>query len=293
MPMAVPFREVRHEQPDDCLHHEAIEVRGRLHGWCIPAHRHENLHQFQLLLTGSARITLDTEVHEVAAPFALMVAPGTIHQFVYAPESQGQQVTVPTAVLRQALAGVSVFASGLYRSLLLQPEGRELALLSGWFDQLASEYAARQPGRNEALQAQSLMLAMWFLRQAESSASDAQQRALRDTLVRRFQALVETHYRHHWAIQDYARELQVSADHLSKACKAITGEGALDLVQERVLLEARRLLAHGSASVQQVALALGFEDASYFSRFFSRRAGQSPSAYRAAVELGMAPRAAD
>jgi AraC family transcriptional regulator, transcriptional activator of pobA len=291
MPMAVPFREVRHEQPEDCLHHEAIDVRGRIHGWSIPAHRHENLHQFQLLSRGSACITLDTEVHDVAAPFAVMIAPGTVHRFVYQPDSEGQQVTVPTALLRQALSNVSSLMSGLYRSLLLQPTHDETALLAERFHQLADEYASRSPGRSEALQAQSLMLALWFLRQAGVSATDAHQHALRDTLVRRFRALLEFHYRDHWSLQDYAGELQVSADHLSKACKAITGQSALELVQERLLLEARRLLAFGSATVQQVALELGFEDASYFSRFFSRRAGQSPSAYRVAVALGMAPRA--
>ena len=47
--LLVPFREVRHEQPDDCLHYEPVAVRGKLHDWTIPAHRHDALHQFQLL----------------------------------------------------------------------------------------------------------------------------------------------------------------------------------------------------------------------------------------------------
>lgn len=288
MPLAVPFREVRHEQPEDCLHHESIEVRGRMHGWSIPAHRHENLHQFQLLLKGAARITLDLQVFEVQAPFAVMIAPGHVHQFDYEPESEGQQVTVPTAHLRQGLQGAPALSAALGQSRLLRPAQAELSAIADLVGQVAREYQARQCGRVEALRAQSLLMALWFLRQSSFEAGDVQQRALRDTLVRRLRGLIELHYRAHWTVQDYAAALQVSADHLSKACKAIEGRGALDLVQERVLLEAQRLLVFGSATVQEIALELGFDDASYFSRFFSRRCGQSPSAYRVAASLGLA-----
>ena len=51
-PLIVPFTEVRHFRPEDCLHYEPIDVRGRLHHWTIPAHRHDGLHQFQLLTEG-------------------------------------------------------------------------------------------------------------------------------------------------------------------------------------------------------------------------------------------------
>lgn len=287
MPPAVPFREVRHEQPEDFLHLEAIEVRGLLHDWRIPAHRHEGLHQFQWLSSGSARVVLDLQEQTLAAPWALMVAPGTVHQFDHEPGSRGQQVTLPTRLLREAFAGVSVLAAGLNRSLLLQPQGRDLTQLSAGFDQLAEEYASRQPGRSEALRAQSFTLAMWFLRRAAQAGATSPQQALRATLVRRFQGLLEEHFSEHWTIRDYADALQVSADHLSKACRSVTGESALCLVQDRVLAEARRLLAFSAVPVQRIALELGFEDANHFSRFFARRAGQSPSAYRAAAGVGL------
>jgi AraC family transcriptional regulator, transcriptional activator of pobA len=57
-------------------------------------------------------------------------------------------------------------------------------------------------------------------------------------------------------------------------------------LHDRVLLEARRLLAYTAAPVAEVARDLGFDDPSYFSRFFARRAGQAPQDYRAALQTG-------
>ena len=78
----------------------------------------------------------------------------------------------------------------------------------------------------------------------------------------------------------------MTADHLSRSCRAVAGQSALDLLHERMLLEARRLLAYTDASVAEVAGDLGFDDPSYFSRFFARRAGRSPQDWRAALQTG-------
>ena len=289
-PLAVAFREVRHDQPDDLLHYEPIAVRGRLHQWQIPAHRHEGLHQFQLLERGSALVTLDGEAVHLRAPAGLMLAAGAVHAFTYAPDSAGHQVTVPSAMLRPLLADAPTLNLRLGRSFVLDSTalGADAAEGADLFEQLGREFHGSRIGRTEALRAQVLLLALWFLRHAGEAAPDEQRRALRDTLVQRYRAMLELHFRLHRPVSFYADGLQVSADHLSRACRAVTGLSALDLLHDRVLLEARRLLAYTPASVADVAAELGFDDPAYFSRFFTRRAGQSPSTFRSAGERGLA-----
>lgn len=68
---------------------------------------------------------------------------------------------------------------------------------------------------------------------------------------------------------------------LRKACLSIAEQPPIKLVHGRVLFEAKRQLLHTSKPVSEIAYALGFGDPAYFTRFFSRRAGMSPSAYRA------------
>ena len=289
-PIAIAFREVRHFKPDDCLHCEAIEVRGRLHDWTIPAHRHEGLHQFQLLERGHAQVTLDHVPHSLAAPAALMLAPGCVHAFEYEQGSAGHQVTVPSAMLQEAFASAPALASLLSPSLVLDADALagDGAEASALFARLATEFERAAPGRMEALQAHAVLIATWFLRHAVATPPGEARRALRDTLVQRYRALLELHWRRHQPLGFYADALKVTPDHLSRACRAVAGQSALDLLHERVLLEARRLLAYTDAAVGEVAGELGFDDGAYFSRFFARRAGLSPLAYRSALQRGNA-----
>lgn len=287
-PLAVAFREVRHFQPDDALHCEPLSVRGALHAWTIPPHRHEGLHQFLWLERGGLRLSLDDAEQRLQAPALLMLAPGCVHGLHFDPGSDGWQVSVPSAMLQQALQGAPLLAARLAQPVVLAAE----ALLPAGdvprqlFEPLAAEFAQAAPGRAQVLQAQALLLATWVLRQVAETTPQDRRHALRDTLVARFRALLELHLRRQPPLEFYAGELGVSVDHLSRICRAITGQPALALMHERVLLEARRLLAYTPASVAEVAQQLGFDDPAYFSRFFARRAGWPPQAWRAALQRG-------
>lgn len=288
--LVVPFTEVRHFQPEDCLHYEPVNVRGRIHHWTIPAHRHDGLHQFQLLTQGSLVATLDGERHELRAPAALMIAPGVVHGFVYEPESIGQQVTVRSELLG-SIASHARLGEQLRRTILLGNQARDsLRACEDLYDELAREFHGCQPGRTEALQALVQLIGLWFLRRDVGAGSRQEPRQLRDALVRRYRALIELHFRQQHLVRQYAELLAVTPDHLSRLCRATTGLGALDLLHERLTLEARRMLAYSSATVAEVSNELGFDDPAYFSRFFAKASGNSPSAYRRSVAIGGAER---
>lgn len=285
--LMVPFREVRHFQPDDCLHYEPIEVRGRLHDWTTPAHRHEMLHQFEWLERGSVVATIDGRRHTLTAPAAWMIPPGVMHGFVYERDSAGHRVSVPSGLLQATVTPSPKLQERLERPVIVQQsdmvtdanELRELLTL------LIREFGANRLGRTDALRAHAVLLALWFTR-CEAAGSIVAGPP-HDMLVDKFRALLENHFRAHWTIGAYAKSLAVTPDHLSRRCRAATGLGAQDLVQERLMLEARRLLAYTPGAVAEIAHQLGFDDPAYFSRVFAKGAGQSPSAYREAIALGL------
>jgi AraC-like DNA-binding protein len=92
-------------------------------------------------------------------------------------------------------------------------------------------------------------------------------------------------------VADYARELAVSPGHLNTLCKRHLGRGAKDVIEDQLVVEARRLLLYSDETASRVAVRLGFKDASYFSRFFRRANGCSPSEFRARSTRPVAPRA--
>lgn len=96
--------------------------------------------------------------------------------------------------------------------------------------------------------------------------------AFRDEIDRRF-----TTDRH---VADYAARLGYSTRTLGRLARTHAGVTAKHMIDERVLLEAKRLLSHGDDPVARIATALGFDDASNFSAFFTTRAGATPSAFR-------------
>jgi AraC family transcriptional regulator, transcriptional activator of pobA len=93
---------------------------------------------------------------------------------------------------------------------------------------------------------------------------------------------VEDRFTEHADLREHCAALGVTPSTLARACRAVAGHSPLEMIHERLMLEARRMLSYSSLSVSQVAYALGFEPA-YFSRFFAQREGVSPLAFQRAA----------
>ena len=99
-------------------------------------------------------------------------------------------------------------------------------------------------------------------------------------LHRRFTRLLEEDFARHHDAAHYADRLGVPAAALSRALAHVTGRATKDLITERVMLEAARLLRFTDLAVSEVAHRAGFSDPLYFSRAFKRRHDESPQGYR-------------
>lgn len=104
-------------------------------------------------------------------------------------------------------------------------------------------------------------------------------------LFQAFRQMANERFKESRSVQFYADQLHVSANHLNKVVKVETGKTASDFIGNICILEAKVLISQTQADISEVAYELGFEDTSYFSRFFKKYTGISPTDYRKMIDL--------
>lgn len=104
-------------------------------------------------------------------------------------------------------------------------------------------------------------------------------------VLRQFNLLVEAHFCREHSVSYYAQQLNKSPKTLSNLFALYNQKAPSQIIQERILVEARRLLHYTNRSVKQITFELGFEDAAYFSNFFKRHTALSPVAFRNTRQL--------
>ena len=98
--------------------------------------------------------------------------------------------------------------------------------------------------------------------------------------VNQFKYLLEKSYREMHFVKEYADVLALTPLQLNKMVKSITGKNASDMIINRIVLEAKRLLAFTDLSNKEIAFQMNYHDPSYFSRIFRKKTGVSPTVFR-------------
>ena len=265
----------------DWLHCESIAERSRLHDWEIRPHRHAVLFQILNIRRGRAEVTLDGSVRSVAGPCVITVPALAVHGFRFASTIDGTVVTV----LEQHVGAMLQREPSLRQRLLRSQCGvlarLQAAPVAAAVAALHDEFLSTAPWRALAIDAALLRLLLVIgraLPAAETAQAPAGARGAAH--VQRFRAIVEQRFREQPALAGCARDLGVSATQLNRVCQQVLGHSALGVLHSRVALEAQRELTYTTMSVKQIAYGLGFTDAGYFTRFFQRETGRTPTAWR-------------
>ena len=98
--------------------------------------------------------------------------------------------------------------------------------------------------------------------------------------INEFTRLIDRHYKNIKFPKDYAAMLNMTSNHLNSLCMTLVGKTAGELIRERLVLEAKRLLVNAKISSAEIAFQLGFESSSYFTQFFKKNTGLTPNSFR-------------
>jgi len=235
------------------------------------------------LLIGKGGLMHDFRETEASGANLFFLSPGQVHTIVPGSRMTGTIVSFT----REFLEGGDTdgfllempFFYATERAPWLRLKPGSVPWVKEVFRELQEEYDTGREGAAEIVRS---LLRILFVKAArwhavESPVVEGTRQAL---LAKRFRQEVERHHHDWWTLEPYAKELGVTPNHLNDVMRKETGQAAGEHIRQRRLLDAKRHLLHSTLTVSEIGYSLGFDDPSYFSRFFRRYENVTPAEFR-------------
>lgn len=101
---------------------------------------------------------------------------------------------------------------------------------------------------------------------------------------RDFSRLVDIHFKEKHSVSDYAGLLNIAPKTLSNKFHKLNLENPNEMIKNRIILEAKRLLLYSNLSIKEIAYQLGYDDPAYFNRMFAQKSGKTPAVFRKEIK---------
>lgn len=233
-----------------------------------------HLHGFYEIIwfqKGSGTHYVDFNQYAIAPGTIIFISPGQIHSFDTKHDQEGYVLKI-CAELFDDFVSLSCVTVQDKDSAALE------MLIGAMQEELKKEDSL---GHREALHALVKLFVIMVRRSyAEINPSAPNPHKVSYKAFLNFRKLIEENYCRLHTVKDYASLLNVSSKTLTLYVNECSKYSPLELINNRIILEAKRLLRYSVLSVKEIAFRLGFEDPSYFAKFFKRMVKQSPADYR-------------
>ncbi len=252
----------------------------------MPPHAHE-FYQIIWFRRGRGTHRVDFTDYPVTDNTIFFVAPGQIHAFDGNETMEGVIILFNAGFLVDEESSESIFLKynvfNAYDSLpYCKVTDDEAARLMQLVNEMNREYSQTQAfAHKDYMQ----YLVRLFLVRVQRSGQRSNLPALSVSSIAnrtfvRFRQMLEQHFHSVHTVQAYADMLHVSSRTLTNYVAQSTRRTPLQMINDRVALEAKRLLLHTPETIKEIGFRLGFDDPSYFVKFFKRMTGQMPGEFR-------------
>ncbi|WPB58422.1 helix-turn-helix domain-containing protein [Xylophilus sp. GOD-11R] len=269
--------------PESEFYFDLVRLEGRPD---IPRgfpHRHDYYHLLWMSEAAGSHM-LDFEHYEARANAVFFVSPGQLHAWESTVRPKGFVVNFSTEFFVQMfpraeeIAQYPFFHIASNSPVLYLDQAQHDALLPILLE-MEKEMLGRAEAHLDIVRAYLLVL-LSRLRRLYPRPADDGAPAHSHSLTKRFCLLIDRHYLEFGPLRDYAERLFVTERQLNDAVKRTLGKTAGQLVQDRLVLEAKRLLSNTDMGIAEIAFQLRFEDHAYFGRFFKKHTRLTPGEFR-------------
>lgn len=249
--------------------------------------REPHKHSFYIILfitQGSGTHTIDFNRYEVRPNMVFFMTPGQVHSWELSDDADGFVIFfTPEFYLTQfphrKLYDFPFFNVLLHKPILFVSEGEKASLMQT-IQTLQEEYRNDGLMRSDMLSRYLDIFLIHLTRIYQSQGTEIETQGGELSVLQALENLIEQHYKEHLPVTFYADRLNVTTKHLKQVCQRSLGKTTSELIQERSILEAQRLLVHSELTSSQIAAELGYFDNTYFFRFFKKHTGTTPELFR-------------
>lgn len=239
--------------------------------WRVEAMRAISEPMFLWFTKGQGRITISGVTRGYTAHNAVFIPPGVMHGFEVGPQVFG------TAVFFGRDTTVTLPETPQHLRIREVHAQQEVNVI---LDSIQREIDSDVPAHDRATRHYLGLLGVWLERQSVRAAPEQPKPDAARRLVARYTALLEQEFRKGTGVGEFAAALGVTPTHLTRCCRIACGRSAIEVLQDRRIFEARKLLAETRMPVARIGEALGFTSPAYFTRCFQHLTGRSPTAFR-------------
>ncbi len=249
-------------------------------------HRHNYYHLLWMTEAAGTHM-LDFETYEVRRHSVFFVSPGQLHYWNSTVQPRGYVVNFSTEFFVQMFPRAEDIAQFPFFHIardvpVLYMDAAQHDALLPLVMAMEQELGGKADGRLDVVRSYLLIL-LTRLRRLYPVRDTPGLLAQNYALTKRYKLLIEQHYLAFGPVRAYADRLHVTERQLNEALKKTIGKTASQLVQDRMVLEAKRLLCNTDLTVAEIAHQLNFEDFAYFCRFFKKHTQLTPGDFKKRV----------
>lgn len=240
-------------------------------------HKHD-FFIFQLFEKGSGTHTIDFVDYKVKDSQIHLLFPDQVHTWKLGKRTVAYQLMISRRIYES-------FSSSLDLSYVLYQKHPVVSLASEMFNKLLYEILAikkelqQKPVQWRIVNLRSRLIAEMVSREAEKKFKDMNIYRTKP-ILHRYNSLVDAHFREQKSVSFYASQLNITPNYLNILSQRHFHVPAMFLIQNRITLEAKRLLQASDKSIKEISFELGFNDPAYFSNFFKGQTDLSPREFR-------------
>jgi AraC-like DNA-binding protein len=247
------------------------------------AHGHTFYH-LVLFTQGAGSHTIDFESFIVQQRQVYFMVPGQVHSWSFEGFTDGYIINFSAAffntfLLNPAYPANFSFFSGDLKDAVIELPDEVYHQVVALFEEIIRETESTELQATDMLRV--LILRLFILiNRLNSNPETKGPASYNQTLLKNFHKLIEANYTRLKLPKDYAELLYITPNHLNAICKDLAGKQAGELIRDRTLLEAKRMLTNPQLNIAAIAYELNFNDNSYFTKFFKKVEGITPEEFR-------------